>query len=127
MSSRRGSKHWRKWKLSARSAAGVGKDSCSRHRCPPKRWNSSSPVAPLLSTRDLNLVDGLADQRLAARASVLAAAHAAHPERFSAGAPMPAQRPTAVWINPPTLTLTAAEEAQQTRTTAVSLSLIGSG
>ena len=44
---------------------------------------------------------GLAEQRVAARATVLATAYAAHPERFSAGLPAPAAMPTAVWINPP--------------------------
>jgi hypothetical protein len=31
----------------------------------------------------------------------LAAAYAAHPERFVRGVPHPAAAPTAVWINPP--------------------------
>jgi putative transposase len=44
---------------------------------------------------------GLADQRIAARAQVLASAYAAHPERFVGGLPQPPARPTAVWINPP--------------------------
>ena len=44
---------------------------------------------------------GLAEQRVAARARVLAAAYAAHPERFVGGLPQPPARPTAVWINPP--------------------------
>lgn len=35
------------------------------------------------------------------RARVLAAAHAAHPERFVLGAPRPPALPTAVWINQP--------------------------
>ncbi len=35
------------------------------------------------------------------RATVLAAAHAAHPERFPAGLPHPPARPVEVWINPP--------------------------
>jgi hypothetical protein len=39
----------------------------------------------LLTPHDVH--DGLADQRVAARARVLVAAHAAHPERFSAGVP----------------------------------------
>ena len=39
--------------------------------------------------------------RIAARADVLAAAYAAHPERFVRGVPQPAAAPTAVWINPP--------------------------
>jgi len=44
---------------------------------------------------------GLAEQRVAARATVLALAYRAHPERFPAGRPMPAAGPTEVWINPP--------------------------
>jgi len=44
---------------------------------------------------------GLADQRIAERAQVLASAYAAHPERFVGGLPQPPARPTAVWINPP--------------------------
>ena len=35
------------------------------------------------------------------RARVLAAAYAAHPERFVRGLPTPPQLPTAAWINPP--------------------------
>jgi putative transposase len=35
------------------------------------------------------------------RAAVLAAAYAAHPERFVRRAPQPAEPPNAVWINPP--------------------------
>ena len=35
------------------------------------------------------------------RRAVLAAAYAAHPERFVRRAPRPAEPPTAVWINPP--------------------------
>lgn len=35
------------------------------------------------------------------RSTVLAAAHAAHPERFVRGAPTPPPLPTQVWINPP--------------------------
>lgn len=44
---------------------------------------------------------GLAAQRLADRARVLAAAYAAHPERFPRGTPTPGTLPTAVWINKP--------------------------
>jgi len=44
---------------------------------------------------------GLADQLIAHRAQVLAAAFAAHPERFVHGLPHPPARPTEVWINPP--------------------------
>jgi putative transposase len=35
------------------------------------------------------------------RSEVLAAAYAAHPERFVRQAPRPPQLPTAAWINPP--------------------------
>jgi signal transduction histidine kinase len=44
---------------------------------------------------------GLAEQRVSARAAVLATAYSDHPERFPAGPPTPAARPTEVWINPP--------------------------
>jgi putative transposase len=44
---------------------------------------------------------GVAAQRLAARARVLAAAYAAHPERFPRGQPTPGTLPRAVWINQP--------------------------
>jgi putative transposase len=44
---------------------------------------------------------GRADIRAGHRAVVLAAAHAATPERFVRGLPQPLPRPTAVWINPP--------------------------
>jgi putative transposase len=37
----------------------------------------------------------------AQRTRVLAAAYAAHPERFVKGVPTPADLPNAVWINPP--------------------------
>ena len=44
---------------------------------------------------------GLAEKRVEARARVLAAAFAAHPERFVAGLPRPSALPTEVWINKP--------------------------
>jgi hypothetical protein len=44
---------------------------------------------------------GLADERVVARATVLATAYAVHPERFPRGLPQPPARPKAVWINPP--------------------------
>jgi putative transposase len=44
---------------------------------------------------------GLAEQRLAKRAAVLATAYAAHPERFPHGVPTPGRLPPAVWINKP--------------------------
>ncbi len=53
----------------------------------------------LLTPRDVHV--GQAEQRLAARAGVLAAAHAAHPERFVRGAPRLPTLPAAVGINQP--------------------------
>jgi hypothetical protein len=63
----------------------------------------------LLTPHDVHY--GLADERVAGRARVLASAYATHPERFPAGEPMPAPPPPAVWINPPTLTPPNIEEA----------------
>ncbi len=60
----------------------------------------------LLTPHDVHY--GLAERRVAARAAVLAAAHAIHPERFVAGLPRPPARPTAVWINKPQQALPAA-------------------
>jgi putative transposase len=53
----------------------------------------------LLTPHDVH--SGLAEHRVAARATVLAAAYAAHPERFSGGLLQPPARPVEVWINPP--------------------------
>ena len=53
----------------------------------------------LLTPADVHF--GRAATRVAARAVVLAAAHAAHPERFVRGVPHPPALPSAVWINPP--------------------------
>jgi putative transposase len=61
----------------------------------------------LLTPSDVH--HGLAEQRVTARAAVLASAYAAHPERFPAGLPHPPARPSEVWINPPKLRAT--EEA----------------
>ena len=60
--------------------------------------------------------DGQAQHAYDARSQVLAAAYAAHPERFVRQAPRPPQLPTAAWINPPQPTIdfpTAAEETRQ--------------
>ena len=61
----------------------------------------------LLTPHDVH--HGLAEQRVAQRAAVLAAAYGVHPERFAAGLPQPPARPEAVWINPPKIGAT--EEA----------------
>ena len=64
----------------------------------------------LLTPHDVH--HGLAAARVEARAGVLAAAFAAHPERFPRGVPRPPALPTAVWINPPKKS-TENKEAQQ--------------
>ena len=58
---------------------------------------------------------GQAQHAYDARAQVLTAAYAAHPERFVRQAPRPPQLPTAAWINPPTTSdiPIASEEARQ--------------
>lgn len=53
----------------------------------------------MLTPQDVH--DGLAARRLTDRAAVLAAAYAAHPERFPRGVPTPGTLPRAVWINKP--------------------------
>jgi hypothetical protein len=53
----------------------------------------------LLTPHDVH--HGLANLRIAHRADVLAAAFAAHPERFVRGAPTPPPPPISVWINRP--------------------------
>ena len=60
-------------------------------------------LAPTSSDYQRQLGDayGLAAQKIQARSAVLAAAHAAHPERFPHGVPRPQKAPSAVWINPP--------------------------
>ncbi len=55
---------------------------------------------------------GLAANRQAARAAVLAAAYATTPERFVRQIPAPPALPTAAWINPPTRTASSPEAAQ---------------
>lgn len=44
---------------------------------------------------------GRAEQRVAARAAVLATAYGVRPERFPSGLPQPPALPAEVWINPP--------------------------
>ncbi len=54
---------------------------------------------------------GVAEPRVAARATVLANGSTAHPERFPAGRPHPPARPVDVWINPPTILLPPPESS----------------
>ena len=53
----------------------------------------------LLTPHDVHY--GLAEERIARRAVVLAEAHAAHPERFPNGKPIPPTLAKEVWINKP--------------------------
>src|SRR5437867_3002709 len=53
----------------------------------------------LLTPHDVHV--GFRELRGAERRTVLAAAYAAHPERFPAGRPTPAAAPPEVWIHPP--------------------------
>ena len=55
---------------------------------------------------------GRADRVLDQRRAVLAAAYAAHPERFVQRAPTAREVPTEVWINRPELVATATEQQQ---------------
>jgi putative transposase len=66
----------------------------------------------LLTPHDVHY--GLGEQRVAARATVLATAYAAHPERFLAGLPHLPARPVEVWINPPK-TLVSRQEPSNTQ------------
>jgi putative transposase len=56
----------------------------------------------LLTPADVH--HGLAEERLVTRATVLARAYEAHPERFPGGLPKPRACPQEVWINPPKTT-----------------------
>jgi hypothetical protein len=51
----------------------------------------------MLTPHDVHF--GLAEQRRAERAGILATAYSADPERFPAGPPVPAPLPAQVWIN----------------------------
>ena len=57
----------------------------------------------------------------AQRTNVLAAAYAAHPERFVNGQPTPADLPQAVWINPPEKKTAAQDAPGTTSRTSVDL------
>ena len=64
-------------------------------------YNSQHHHAGLGLLTPADVHHGLAEQRVAARATVLATAYAAHPERFPGGLPHPPACPMEVWINPP--------------------------
>jgi putative transposase len=64
-------------------------------------YNTEHHYAGLGLLTPFDVHHGRAEQRVAARAAVLAAAHAAHPERFPAGRPQLPVHPVEVWINPP--------------------------
>jgi putative transposase len=58
---------------------------------------------------------GQAQAAYDARSQVLAAAHAAHPERFVRQVPRPPQLPTAAWINPPKPTSDSPTQSEEVR------------
>jgi len=64
-------------------------------------YNTAHRHSGLAMLTPYDVHHGLATQRLADRAAVLAAAYAAHPERFPRGVPRPGILPAAVWINQP--------------------------
>jgi len=72
----------------------------------------------LLTPADVH--QGVAEQRVAARATVLATAYAEHPERFPAGLPHPPARPVEVWINPPKISAPVRTSSAIPRTPACS-------
>jgi len=72
-----------------------------RTRGPSLWYNTAHHHLSLGCERAPDVHHGLAEERVAARASVVARAYAAHPERFLSGAPHPPARPVEVWINPP--------------------------
>ena len=65
------------------------------------RYNTEHHHSDLRLLTPADVHHGPAEERVAARAAVLATAYAAHPERFPAGVPHPPGRPVEVWINPP--------------------------
>ena len=66
------------------------------------RWvRLSWPSAGLALLTPSDVHHGRVAERVAARNFVLAAAYAAHPERFPHGKPTAAVAPTEVWINKP--------------------------
>jgi putative transposase len=71
---------------------------CQDH---PHMYNTEHHHSSLSLLTPADVHHGAAEQRVAARATVLATAYAAHPERFPAGRPHPPARPVEVWINPP--------------------------
>ena len=60
-----------------------------------------------------DLHHGLARARREARGDVLLGAWSKHPERFPHGRPVPAELPTAAWINKPSSSAAPAEPADQ--------------
>src|SRR4029450_7564849 len=91
-------------------------------------YNTGHPPVALGLLTPADVHHGRAQHRVAARATVLATAYAAHPERVPAGPPAPAAMPTEVWINPPKRSaLAEVALTHYTREPAVPFSWTGSG
>ena len=67
----------------------------------PHMYNTEHRHSSLGLLTPADVHHGLAEQRIAARTTVLAAAYAARPERFPGGLPQPRACPQEVWINQP--------------------------
>ena len=89
----------------------------ARHRPPPSGGQDPPPRSRLERHGGISMLTpeqvhfGNADQVIAGREAVLREAWAAHPDRFVSGEPKPKPLPEAVWINPPTPSLTTQEIA----------------
>lgn len=80
-----------------------GSEQDARARCGPffDWYNHAHHHVGLALLTPADVHFGRTHERLVARDKTLAAAHAAHPERFVHGLPQAPRPPTAVWINPP--------------------------
>jgi putative transposase len=76
----------------------------ARHHCGPffDWYNDEHRHGSLGLCTPHDVHYGLAAQTIQRRSTVLDAAFAAHPERFTRGRPSPAAPPAEVWINKPT-------------------------
>jgi putative transposase len=101
----------------------------ARHHCGDffDWYNTDHHHSALAMLTPHDVHHGLADQRTAHRAAVLAAAHRAHPERFVRGAPVLHAPPSEVWINPPPRHPTASTPMTSATPTALGAAEAGGG